>query len=331
MSDELRAREDEALKWLVNYDPGDGFGPIGRLAQSETAPFTRSVVIAAYTAGMAAAEEVATARPTRGTITNKGSQPLTIGDVTIEPGQTVQVDILSDGRAVRSESRGPRWPVDPMCPPAAHPDVNGAGVRVAMESASPSAEAWGCLAPAELSPAVAEDGRLPEDELADIANVIRDGDLGEVLALADQCDALAERLTVARATPIGTPVRKRGGDYEFDGTIRAVVFKRSGEVRYVVEDERGLLLTMNGRQCGIGESPGEFVDRCVADPASVVNGTHDIPEADAAFFAGAQLTAKPDGRHFELRTPDPRFTPGEPITVNGYVYVPRLRGKAKEA
>ena len=50
---------------------------------------------------------------------------------------------------------------------------------------------------------------------------------------------------------IGRPVAKRGGDYEFDGEIRAVIVKRSGAVRYAVEDDRGLLLVMNARQCGL--------------------------------------------------------------------------------
>jgi hypothetical protein len=50
---------------------------------------------------------------------------------------------------------------------------------------------------------------------------------------------------------IGYPVSKRGGDYSFTGEIIAVVIKKSGAVRYVVEDDRGLLLIMNGRQCGL--------------------------------------------------------------------------------
>lgn len=51
-------------------------------------------------------------------------------------------------------------------------------------------------------------------------------------------------------------VSKRGGDYEFDGEIRAVVVKRSGAARYVVEDDRGLLLIMNGKQCGLEQGNG---------------------------------------------------------------------------
>ncbi len=36
-------------------------------------------------------------------------------------------------------------------------------------------------------------------------------------------------------------VSKVGGDYRFDGTIVAVFTKLSGVVRFVVEDDRGVL------------------------------------------------------------------------------------------
>lgn len=44
-----------------------------------------------------------------------------------------------------------------------------------------------------------------------------------------------------RQFAIGTAVGKIGGDYRFDGHIRAIVVKSSGAVRYVVEDDRGIL------------------------------------------------------------------------------------------
>lgn len=47
---------------------------------------------------------------------------------------------------------------------------------------------------------------------------------------------------------VGDHVFKEGGDYTFVGVVVAVFAKLSGEVRYVVEDERGLLLIMNFRQ-----------------------------------------------------------------------------------
>ncbi len=36
-------------------------------------------------------------------------------------------------------------------------------------------------------------------------------------------------------------VRKVGGDYRFDGVVVAVFPKLSGQVRFVVEDDRGVL------------------------------------------------------------------------------------------
>jgi hypothetical protein len=40
---------------------------------------------------------------------------------------------------------------------------------------------------------------------------------------------------------IGDQVRKIGGDYRFPGTVVAVFSKRSGAIRLVVEDDRGIL------------------------------------------------------------------------------------------
>jgi len=58
-----------------------------------------------------------------------------------------------------------------------------------------------------------------------------------------------EMLMAALPTvPLGRAVKKRGGDYQFDGQIIAEVEKLSGERRYVVEDDRGLLLIMNSKQ-----------------------------------------------------------------------------------
>lgn len=46
----------------------------------------------------------------------------------------------------------------------------------------------------------------------------------------------------------GMIVKKRSGDYDFDGVVVAVIKKRSGAIRYAVEDDRGLLLIMNKSQ-----------------------------------------------------------------------------------
>ena len=43
-------------------------------------------------------------------------------------------------------------------------------------------------------------------------------------------------------------VVKEGGDYSFEGCVVGVITKRSGAVRYVVEDDRGLLFIFNRKQ-----------------------------------------------------------------------------------
>ncbi len=40
---------------------------------------------------------------------------------------------------------------------------------------------------------------------------------------------------------IGDKVSKVGGDYRFDGVVVSVFNKLSGHIRYVVEDDRGVL------------------------------------------------------------------------------------------
>lgn len=40
-------------------------------------------------------------------------------------------------------------------------------------------------------------------------------------------------------------VKKVGGDYTYEGIIVGVIHKRSGKIRYVVEDDRGMLFIFN--------------------------------------------------------------------------------------
>ncbi len=47
---------------------------------------------------------------------------------------------------------------------------------------------------------------------------------------------------------VGDKVRKTSGDYKFSGTVVSVFFKKSGAVRYVVENDDGLLFIFNGSQ-----------------------------------------------------------------------------------
>ncbi len=44
---------------------------------------------------------------------------------------------------------------------------------------------------------------------------------------------------------VGEPVEKIGGDYTFVGNVRSVFTKNSGAIRYVVEDDRGVLHIYN--------------------------------------------------------------------------------------
>jgi len=46
----------------------------------------------------------------------------------------------------------------------------------------------------------------------------------------------------------GDAVRKTGGDYRFEGVVVGIIVKLSGAIRYVVEDERGLLFIFNETQ-----------------------------------------------------------------------------------
>ena len=47
--------------------------------------------------------------------------------------------------------------------------------------------------------------------------------------------------TGVQAFSVGDQVSKVGGDYRFDGTVVVVLTKLSGAIRYVVEDDRGVL------------------------------------------------------------------------------------------
>lgn len=53
---------------------------------------------------------------------------------------------------------------------------------------------------------------------------------------------------MTEAFNIGDAVRKVGGDYRFDGHVQGIITKRSGEVRYAVEDDRGVLFIFHARQ-----------------------------------------------------------------------------------
>lgn len=60
---------------------------------------------------------------------------------------------------------------------------------------------------------------------------------------------------------VGAAVTKRSGDYVFEGVVVARFMKRSGSIRYVVEDVRGLLLIMNAKQLAAVEIEEQPVHR----------------------------------------------------------------------
>ncbi len=41
---------------------------------------------------------------------------------------------------------------------------------------------------------------------------------------------------------VGDQVGKYVGDYVFEGEVRGVIYKKNGTIRYVVEDQRGILM-----------------------------------------------------------------------------------------
>ena len=48
-------------------------------------------------------------------------------------------------------------------------------------------------------------------------------------------------MTIQRSLGVGDRVEKGTGDYRFVGDVRAVFTKRNGVVRYVVENDDGIL------------------------------------------------------------------------------------------
>ena len=55
---------------------------------------------------------------------------------------------------------------------------------------------------------------------------------------------------------VGTLVSKQGGDYRFDGAVVACFEKLSGAVRYVVEDDRGVLHIYSRKNLVVREKGG---------------------------------------------------------------------------
>ena len=58
----------------------------------------------------------------------------------------------------------------------------------------------------------------------------------------------------------GDRVQKTGGDYSFEGVVVSAFAKRSGAMRYVVEDDRGLLFIFNRQSLRSIEDRGEATE-----------------------------------------------------------------------
>jgi hypothetical protein len=49
------------------------------------------------------------------------------------------------------------------------------------------------------------------------------------------------------------PLHVTGSDYGYDGTLQGIIVKRSGVIRYVIEDDNRRLFIHNARQIGKDE------------------------------------------------------------------------------
>lgn len=134
---------------------------------------------------------------------------------------------------------------------------------------------------------------------------------------------------------IGQAIQKRSGDYRCDGWIMAIVTKRSGAVRYIVEDDRGMLLVMNAAQIGLEPIVPESWFEKTGQPDPLAGMVHPFPQPGHRVRTrpkgwkpeGGAIAAPPDGARIinvadadlpNARTADPRWSKGEPVMVNGY-------------
>lgn len=81
-------------------------------------------------------------------------------------------------------------------------------------------------------------------------------------------------------------VEKIGGDYTFVGHIVAVFQKLSGQVRYVVEDDRGVLHIYSYKNLKLSNTPG-YLNR---QSIGFVNRRFGVQVPALASPAGAQRT-----------------------------------------
>lgn len=110
---------------------------------------------------------------------------------------------------------------------------------------------------------------MPRDRarLVELLASVNPTPAGDHLAgLCHEAAAMLAGETEGVAFPVGTEVEKIGGDYIFAGPVVGVVRKRSGAVRYVVEDDRGALHIFRGEQ--LREPPADGAGIGWAVPAA---------------------------------------------------------------
>lgn len=54
---------------------------------------------------------------------------------------------------------------------------------------------------------------------------------------------------------IGSQVKKVGGDYRFDGVVISIFEKLSGQIRYAVEDDRGVIHIYSAKNLALQDKP----------------------------------------------------------------------------
>src|SRR5215831_8579918 len=79
-----------------------------------------------------------------------------------------------------------------------------------------------------------------------------------VASAAIVAEALAQGGCNAAPYILGDYVRKRRGDYVYEGWVVGVIHKRSGQLRLVVEDARGMLMILHPDAVEGGRSFGPW-------------------------------------------------------------------------
>lgn len=93
--------------------------------------------------------------------------------------------------------------------------------------------------------------------------------------------------------PVGTLVSKVGGDYRFDGWVVGVMRKRSGVIRYNVEDDRGVVHIYGERN---------LIERADADQCSAVGGNMEDALGCAACLPCRARQVGESAGHTRFRT-----------------------------